>query len=30
MYGFVFRNLRPVAFRPYTGWMRFFEVAEEE
>jgi hypothetical protein len=30
LYGFVFRGLRPLPFRPYPGWMRFFDVTLEE
>jgi hypothetical protein len=26
LYGFVFGNLKPLPFHPYSGWMRFFEV----
>ena len=26
LYGFKFTNVTPVPFRPYPGWMRFFEV----
>ncbi len=29
LYGFVFVNLQVLPFRPYSGWMRFFEVEEE-
>jgi hypothetical protein len=29
MYGFVFTNLETLPFRPYPGWMRFFEVTPE-
>jgi hypothetical protein len=29
LYGFVFANLRPLDFRPYPGWMRFFPVPED-
>jgi hypothetical protein len=29
LYGFSFANLKPLPFRPYPGWMRFFPVAEE-
>ena len=29
LYGFVFTNLAPLPFRPYLGWMRFFEVEDE-
>jgi hypothetical protein len=28
LYGFTFVNLRPLAFRPCSGWMRFFPVAD--
>jgi hypothetical protein len=28
LYGFVFANLSVLPFRPYSGWMRFFEVEE--
>jgi hypothetical protein len=27
LYGFVFVNARPLPFRSYPGWMRFFAVA---
>jgi hypothetical protein len=30
LYGFTFTNLKPMRFRPYPGWMRFFPVEEEE
>jgi hypothetical protein len=26
LYGFTFASLRPLPFRPYPGWMRFFPV----
>lgn len=29
LYGFRFVNLTVLPFRPYPGWMRFFEVREE-
>ena len=29
LYGFTFRNLKVLPFRPYSGWMRFFEVEDE-
>jgi hypothetical protein len=29
LYGFRFRALTPLPFRPYAGWMRFFAVADE-
>lgn len=29
LFGFVFVNLKVLPFRPYSGWMRFFEVEEE-
>jgi ASCH domain len=29
LYGFTFINLKPLAFRPYPGWMRFFPVQED-
>jgi hypothetical protein len=29
LFGFVFANLKVLPFRPYSGWMRFFEVEEE-
>jgi hypothetical protein len=29
LFGFVFANLKVLPFRPYSGWMRFFEVGEE-
>jgi hypothetical protein len=28
LYGFVFTNLKPLPFRPFPGWMRFFPVPE--
>jgi hypothetical protein len=28
LYGFTFANLTNLPFRPYPGWMRFFEVEE--
>src|SRR5262245_34152022 len=28
LYGFTFANLRPLPFRPCSGWMRFFPVEE--
>ena len=28
LYGFVFKNLAPLPFRRYPGWMRFFPVEE--
>ena len=28
LYGFVFSNLKPLPFRRYPGWMRFFPVDE--
>jgi hypothetical protein len=28
LYGFTFVNLRPLPFRLYPGWMRFFPVAD--
>jgi hypothetical protein len=28
LYGFTFANLRPLPFRPYQGWMRFFPVPD--
>jgi hypothetical protein len=28
LYGFTFANLRPLPFRSYPGWMRFFEVED--
>jgi hypothetical protein len=30
LYGFTFTNLRPLDFRAYPGWMRFFPVPEED
>lgn len=30
LYGFVLANSRPVPFRPYPGWVRFFEVSEAD
>lgn len=30
LYGFRFRNLTPLPFRPCSGWMRFFPVDEVE
>jgi hypothetical protein len=30
LYGFLFSNLKPLPFRPYPGWMRFFPVPPEE
>jgi hypothetical protein len=30
LYGFVFKNLTVLPFRPYPGWMRFFPVEPEE
>jgi hypothetical protein len=29
LFGFRFADLKVLPFRPYTGWMRFFEVGEE-
>jgi hypothetical protein len=29
LFGFLFANLKALPFRPYSGWMRFFEVEEE-
>jgi hypothetical protein len=29
LYGFTFGQLRPLPFRPYSGWMRFFPVSED-
>jgi hypothetical protein len=29
LYGFTFTNQRPLPFRPYPGWMRFFPVPVE-
>jgi hypothetical protein len=29
MYGFVFADARPLAFRPCRGWFRFFQVTAE-
>jgi hypothetical protein len=29
LYGFRFRSLTPLPFRPCAGWMRFFAVADE-
>jgi hypothetical protein len=29
LYGFVFANLAVLPFRPCSGWMRFFPVAED-
>jgi hypothetical protein len=29
LYGFQFRGLTQLPFRPYPGWMRFFEVEDE-
>ena len=29
LYGFKFTNLKPMSFRPYSGWMRFFPVELE-
>ncbi len=26
LYGFVFANVAPLSFQPYSGWMRFFPV----
>ena len=28
LYGFTFTNLRPLPFRPYQGWMRFFPIVD--
>lgn len=28
LYGFVFTHLTELPFRPYAGWMRFFQVEE--
>jgi hypothetical protein len=29
LYGFVFSNLSELPYRPYPGWMRFFEVQDQ-
>jgi hypothetical protein len=29
LYGFLFSDLTPLPFRPFSGWMRFFPVPEE-
>ena len=29
LYGFRFANLKPLPFRRYPGWMRFFPVRDE-
>jgi hypothetical protein len=29
LYGFAFANMKPLPFRAYAGWMRFFEVGDE-
>jgi hypothetical protein len=28
LYGFAFADLKPLPFRPYAGWMRFFRVGD--
>jgi hypothetical protein len=30
LYGFTFANVTALPFRPYPGWMRFFEVCDED